>query len=52
MSRVMGNIESNNVFSCKCIFSLTMGCARCIGHMMLMVLGNILCDLDLGVKVK
>ena len=60
MSRVMGNIlsdldlrsRSNNVFSCKCIFSLTMGCSNiklcwCIGHMMSRVMGNILCDLDL-----
>ena len=64
MSRVLGNIlcdlGSNNVFSCKCIFSLTMGCSDiklcwCIGHMKWRVLGNILCDLDpfdLGVKVK
>ena len=57
MSRVLGNIlydprsRSNNVFSCKCIFSLTIGCSNiklcwCIGHMKLRVLGNILCDLD------
>ena len=56
MSRVLGNIScdlrsrSNNVFSYKCIF-FTMGCSNiilcwCIGHMMLKVLGNILCDLD------
>ena len=43
--------RSNNVFSCKCIYSLTMGCSNIklcwyIGHMMLRVLGNILCDLD------
>ena len=55
MSRVLGNIScdlrsrSNNVFSYKCIFSFTMGCSNiilcwCIGHMMLKVLGNILCD--------
>ena len=52
--------RSNNVFSCKCILSLTMGCSNiklcwCIGHMMSSVLGNILCDhdpLDLGVKIK
>ena len=68
MSRVLGNIfvtlttrsRSNNVFSCKCIFSLTMGCSNfklcwCIGHKKSRVLGNILCDLDphyFGVKVK
>ena len=76
MSRVLGNIcvtltpgqgcdldprsRSNNVFSCKCIYSLTMGSSNikfcwCIGHIKLRVLGNILCDLDpfdLGVKVK
>ena len=32
MSRVLGNIlgrsRSNNVFFCKCIFSLTMGCSN------------------------
>ena len=52
--------RSNNVFSCKCIFFLTMGCSNfklcwSIGHMMSRVLGNILCDLDpldLGVKAK
>ena len=68
MSKVLGNIRvtlalgsrSNHVFSCKCIFSLTMGCSNIklcwfISHMMPRVLGNILCDLDpldLGVKVK
>ena len=65
MSRVLGIIlcdlkRSNNVFSCKCIFSLTMGCSNiklcwCIGHMKSRVLVNILSDLDpldLGVKVK
>ena len=67
MSRVLGNIlcdlersRSNNVFSCKCILSLTMGCSNiklcwCIGHMKSRVLGNILFDLDpidLRVKVK
>ena len=61
MWRVLGNIScdldprSNNVFSSKCIFSLTMGCSNiklcwCIGHMMERVLGNIKCDLDLWVK--
>ena len=43
--------SSTNVFSCKCIFSLTMGCSNiklcwCMGHMMSRVLGNISCDLD------
>ena len=59
MLRVLGNIlcdldpkvKLNNVFSCKCIFSLTMGCSNiklywCIGHMKSRVLVNILCDLD------
>ena len=49
-----------HVFSCKCIFSLTMGCSNiklcwCIGHIMSRVLDNILYNLDpldLGVKVK
>ena len=65
MSRVLGNILSdldpkvkvNNVISCKCIFSLTMGCSNmtfcwCRGHIKSRVLGNILCDLDLGPGVK
>ena len=64
MSRVLGNTScdldlksrSNNVFSCKCIFPHTIGHSnlkvrRCIGHMMWMVLGYILCDLYLKVKV-
>ena len=50
-------VRSNNIFSCKCISSLTVGCSnfilrRCIGHMMGRVLGNIFCDLDPTVKVK
>ena len=68
MLRVLGNILCDldpkikviNVFSCKCIFSLTMGCSNiklcwCIGHMKSRVLVSILCDLDsldLRVKVK
>ena len=52
--------RSNNIFSCKSIFSLTVGCSDiklcwCIGHMLWRVLGNISCDLDpfdFGVKVK
>ena len=49
MLRALGNIScdldlrSNNVFSCKCIFSLTVGRSHiklcwCIGHMMTWVL--------------
>ena len=65
MSRVLGNflcdldpkVKVNNVFSCKFIFSLTMGFSNikfcwCKGHIKSRVLGNILCDLDLGVMVK
>ena len=66
MKRALGNIscdldppkgQGQIMYSCKCIFSLTLGCSNiklswCIGHMMSKVLGNILCDLDLGVKVK
>ena len=69
MSRVLGNVlfdldpkvKVKYVVSCKCSFSLTIGCSNiklcwCIGHMKLRVLGNILCDLDplpdLGVKAK
>ena len=49
--------RSTNVFSCKCIFSFSVGCSNiklslCIGHMMSRVLGIILCDLDSKVKVK
>ena len=48
---------SNNVFSCKCISSLTIRHSNfklksCIGHMIKRVLGNISCDLDPKVKVK
>ena len=60
MVRALGNIScdrSNSVFSCKCIFSLTVGCSNiklcwCIGHMMLRVVGSISCALDPKVKVK
>ena len=43
------------MFFCKCSLSLTIGHSnfklyRCIGHIMLKVLSNILCDLDPKVK--
>ena len=61
--RCIGNMNilcrsrSNNLFSCKCIFSLTVGCSNIKlcwykDHMMSRVLSNILCDLDPKVKVK
>ena len=44
------------MYFCKCFFSLTIGLSnfklyRCIGHIRLKVLSNILCDLDPKVKV-
>ena len=49
--------RSNNLFSCKCISSLTVGrsnfkLCRCIGHMAYSLLGNVLCGHGPKVQVK